>query len=258
MLDNPFQSPGSIEFQQPNPAWRVPWVKILVGLGVLCLLVPMFLPSHRGGRSGVIRNACRNNLKQIGIALLNYKDEHGSYPPAYTVDAAGKPLHSWRTLLLPYLEEQALYKTIDLTKPWDDPVNAKALNTAIGAFLCPATDLPANHTGYLAVVTPQSCLRVGTPTTAAEITDGADKTVVVVEVPNDKSVPWMSPQDVDENYFVNLLLDPDLKNDAGQPVTRPHPGDFCHVVFADAHVEAIDPEKTVAERRAMITISGKD
>ncbi|MEL7264459.1 MAG: DUF1559 domain-containing protein [Planctomycetota bacterium] len=71
--------------------------------------------------------ACSNNVKQIGLGLANYHASWNSFPPAYTVDANGNRLHSWRTLILPYVEQQPLYDRIDLTKPWDDPAHASQL-----------------------------------------------------------------------------------------------------------------------------------
>ena len=78
-------------------------------------------------------------------------------PPAYTVDAKGRPLHSWRTLILPYLEQEPLYQTIDLSKPWNDPANAKALETSLPVFRCPEAVGPQNTTTYLAIVAPNGC-----------------------------------------------------------------------------------------------------
>ena len=60
-----------------------------------------------------------NNIRNITLALLNYADTHKAFPPAYTVDANGNRLHSWRTLLLPYLDQQSLYESIDFSKPWN-------------------------------------------------------------------------------------------------------------------------------------------
>ena len=59
-------------------------------------------------REAVRCQMCRNKMQQIGIALQKYHDQHGSFPPAYTVDADGNPLHSWRTLILPYFGEPKL------------------------------------------------------------------------------------------------------------------------------------------------------
>ncbi len=264
MHDNPFQSPASVEYQPPKPAWRVPWGmigKIALGLLVLLVVIALLLPATRNARPAAYKNACRNQLKQIGLALQNYYDDHGSYPPAYTVDAAGKPLHSWRTLLLPYLEQEALYKQIDLTKPWDDPVNAAAFKTVVGAYDCPAAtfDSEMQRTTYLAVVTPQSCLRGGKSATKQEIADGLDKTVVVIEVPENHAVLWMSPQDADEATFVDVLREVNPDPEPAKRLQWTHMGGIGHALFADGHIEETSStDKTAAERRSMITIAGGD
>jgi len=60
---------------------------------------------------------CKNNLKQIGLAFHDYHDKFGSFPPAYTVDSNGRLLHSWRSLLLPYLAQQSWCVTLRFTHP---------------------------------------------------------------------------------------------------------------------------------------------
>ena len=86
------------------------------------------------------------NLKQIELALFNYESTYHALPPAYTVDAEGNALHSWRTLILPYLDQTQLYEKIDLSKPWNDPVNAEAFNTRVPVFQCPSTAHKDNNT----------------------------------------------------------------------------------------------------------------
>ena len=114
------------------------------------------------------RTRARNRLKDIARALLLYEHDHHALPPAYTTDANGNRLHSWRTLILPYLDERpspddpssftAFYKSIDLTKPWDDPVNARACRDIVASYSCPASTVPHdNKTTYLAILTPNSC-----------------------------------------------------------------------------------------------------
>ncbi len=88
----------------------------------------------------------------------NMRTSTEGLPPAYTTDADGKPLHSWHTLILPYMGESHLYNTIDLTKPWDDPENAAAFETILLVYCCPsAREGEDNRTSYLAIVTPNSC-----------------------------------------------------------------------------------------------------
>jgi hypothetical protein len=101
-------------------------VKVLATLGVLFLLMCLLFPAVRNARPAAYRNTCANQLHQIAIAIHNYVNAHHALPPLYTTDVDGKPLHSWRTLILPYLEEHKLYDSIDLTKSWDDPVNSRA------------------------------------------------------------------------------------------------------------------------------------
>ena len=92
-------------------------------LACIGILVGLLLPAVQAAREAARRMQCSNNMKQIALAMHNYEAVYKAFPPAYTTDANGQPLHSWRTLLLPYMEQQALYSQIDLNKPWDDPVN---------------------------------------------------------------------------------------------------------------------------------------
>ncbi|MDZ7616025.1 MAG: DUF1559 domain-containing protein, partial [Patescibacteria group bacterium] len=69
------------------------------------------------------RRDCLRNMQRITLAMLLYEREHGTLPPAWSVDAQGNPLHSWRVLLLPYLGHEALYKKIRLDEPWDSEHN---------------------------------------------------------------------------------------------------------------------------------------
>src|SRR5206468_2619679 len=92
---------------------------LLAVLGVLALLICLMLPAVRTARPAAYRNQCHNNLKQIALALRNYEELYHALPPAYTTDSNGNALHSWRTLILPFLGERQLYESIDLAKPWD-------------------------------------------------------------------------------------------------------------------------------------------
>src|SRR5579864_1434043 len=65
-----------------------------------CLIPPMGHPPEASWRA-----QCKNNLKYIGQALHNYHDTFGSFPPAYIADSNGRPMHSWRVLLLPFFDQ---------------------------------------------------------------------------------------------------------------------------------------------------------
>ena len=82
-------------------------VELLVVVTILGLLAgALFLTPVRSGRSTAQRTQCLNNLRNIALALINYHENYQALPPAYTVDATGRRLHSWRTLILPYLDQK--------------------------------------------------------------------------------------------------------------------------------------------------------
>ena len=92
---------------KPSSGARFTLVGFLGVLGIIALVIALLLPLARNGAGPAARRAqCTNNLKQIALALHNYEQAYKALPPAYTVDAEGRPLHSWRTLILPYLEEE--------------------------------------------------------------------------------------------------------------------------------------------------------
>jgi hypothetical protein len=188
-----------------------------------------------------------NNLKQIALAIHNYEHEYNCLPPAHIVDASGNPFHSWRTLILPYLEQAELYKSIDLSKPWRDPANATALNTYVSVFHCPASEARQNTTTYLAIAAPDCCFLSSKSRSLAKITDAHDLTLMVIEAGVDNAVPWMAPVDADEPLFMSL----------GPAAKMHHPGgmDACFVSGQVTFLKATTPAPV---RRALISISGND
>ena len=227
------------------------FVKFLALIAIIGLAVALLLPNVRSGREAARRNNCLGHLKQIALALSNYESVHGSYPPAYTVDSDGRRLHSWRTLILPHMEQQALYDQIDLTKPWDDPANEQARNASLSIYQCPShlDDDPehANFTTYLAVVTPDSAIRTADSRSHAELPSPSETLLVIDALPS-QATHWMSPVDADEQLLLNL--DSNSK--------RQHSGDIFLASYADGHVAALSGTIDAAALRAMISASADD
>jgi hypothetical protein len=200
-------------------------IQVLLALGGLGLLLALLGPLNRGsGRGAAQRIQCVNNFKQIGLALHNYEQDHGTLPPAFTVDAKGRPLHSWRTLILPYMEHGRLYDRIDLSKPWDDPVNAQALKDRPSAYDCPSILSPKESTVYLAVVGPDGCFPPTGCRRLAEITDAVSNTLMVVETRSENAVPWMAPLDPNETMIGGITPETKLQHPGEHPpfvATRP-------------------------------------
>jgi len=173
--------------------WQAIVFVAVIVLLVLCPLSAYLPPSRSPGPTG----RCMNSLKQLEFALYNYHDEHGHFPPAYIADSNGKPMHSWRVLILPYLEYQPLYELYDFDEPWDGPNNSKLAAQRPELFACPAdasTD-GTTTTSYVAVVGPKT-MWPGTSTVDVEaIPDGAGNTIHLVEVA-DSGIEWMEPRDL--------------------------------------------------------------
>ncbi|MDX1968245.1 MAG: DUF1559 domain-containing protein [Planctomycetaceae bacterium] len=193
-------------------------IEALVVLVILGVIAAMLVPATRRSREAARRSQCKNYLKQIGLALHNYHDTYGVFPPAYTVDANGGSLHSWRTLLLPYVDQEPLYRKIDLSKAWDDPANSEAQAAIMTCYACPSTTGERSQTTYLAVVTADSCLRPSQSRKLAEITDGSTNTILVIEVRQDQAVHWMSPRDADEQILQNFGPDAKESHTGGRHV----------------------------------------
>jgi prepilin-type N-terminal cleavage/methylation domain-containing protein len=220
-------------------------IELLVVILVIGCLIALLMPATRNASGAARRTECLNHCKQIALALHNYADKYGSLPPVYTVDAAGRPLHSWRTLILPFLEQQALYDRIDLTKPWDDPANAAARATRVPEYQCPSVDIPANYTTYLGLVGNDHCFHPGRACRFADLKGGTSGTAMVVEAAPQHAVPWMAPQDTDGKYLVNLTAESGLAHDPG-----------THIALADGSVQFVSHEVPLAERRALARVVG--
>ncbi|MFO0959559.1 MAG: DUF1559 domain-containing protein [Isosphaeraceae bacterium] len=233
----PVPKPGSLQ-----KSWLI---EILLALGVTGLLVILLLPAISSNCEVSRATQCSRNMRQIALGLQLYHNKYGAFPPAYTVDADGQPLHSWRTLILPFIDEPFLYEDLDLTKPWDDPANARVFETPIGIYLGPESETPRNATTYLAITAAGGWSQPGRPRAIEEITDGPSNTLLLIEVDDRSAVPWGAPIDADLATILNL---------GGKSKTA-HPGGF-HAVFADGRVKFLKASLPAATRRALITIAG--
>jgi prepilin-type processing-associated H-X9-DG protein len=191
------------------------------------------------------RTSCVNKLKQIALAMHNYHDVNQHFPAVASFDKDGKPLLSWRVHLLPFLEQNELYKEFHLDEPWDSEHNRKLIAKMPAIFRCPSTRAELGRTTYVVPVGP-STIFTGGPQgiPIKEINDGTSNTIMVLDAADSHAVIWTQPDD--------------LKVDLKQPragLVEHHPGGF-NAALADGSVRLI--AETVSDKTlaAAFTRSG--
>lgn len=134
---------------RPGPQRRAfTLVELLVVIAIIGILVALLLPAVQSAREAARRMQCNNNLKQIGLAMHNYHDSFRSFP----FGAAGGWGHGWHAYILPYVEQQGLYRIV----PWTDlgwwsgtDANSDALRqlarSAIQTYKCPSDPAPSHE-----------------------------------------------------------------------------------------------------------------
>jgi hypothetical protein len=222
---------------------------VVLGILAVCLLVccgggvMLFFFGRSQVRLTQDRIMSQNNLRQLGVALHNYHDTHKSFPPAVVTDADGKPLYSGRVLLLPFLEQAAVYERFDKSKAWDS-----AENQALSQVVIPTFQDPANKTGspersdYVFVTGKGTAFDGNKSVRLTDMTDGTSNTIVAI-CTSGGPANWAAPQE----WNVESGVVPA----ASQP-------DNIQVLFADGSVQVMKPQHFQQNIRSLASHSGGD
>jgi hypothetical protein len=151
------------------------------------------------------RGLCGRRLRAITHAVLQYESVYGRFPPAYIPDENGRPAHSWRVLILPYLGQESLYGKYDFSEPWDGPHNRQLVDKMPSVFRCPASKDMSPVTNYVAITGPGTVWPGSESCSARDVRDA--ETVLLVEIA-DSDICWMEPRDLrlDEECSENRRL----------------------------------------------------
>jgi hypothetical protein len=147
-------------------------------------------------RGAAGRAQSMNNVKQIALAMHNYHDVFKAFP-AHANYANKKPLLSWRVHILPFIEQDGLYRQFKLDEPWDSPHNKALIKQMPETYRSPlAKNLPAGKTTYLTPVGPNMIFGSPEGMSMLKITDGTSNTILTVEADEAKAVFWTQPEDL--------------------------------------------------------------
>jgi type II secretory pathway pseudopilin PulG len=220
----------------------------LVMAAVIGILVALLLPAIQAAREAARRNQSMNNMKQLMLSLLNYHDAKKMLPANAIYSADGKPLLSWRVAILPYLDQEALYKEFHLDEPWDSPNNKPLIAKIPAVFVEPSYNVAPGKTPYLAIVGEQ-CGFDGTDKglKLQQFTDGTSKTVMLVTANPDRAIEWTKPDD----------LPFDAKNPMAGLAAGPHPGIWL-AAFADGSIHVVNNDTDPQTVKAMFTRNGQE
>lgn len=172
-------------------------IELLVVIAIIAVLIALLLPAVQQAREAARRSSCKNNMRQIGLAVHNYESTHTIFPIGVLGTtgsvAVGNPLTTWQTLILPFVEQANVHSQYNFNVRFDDALNAAVVNRPVPVYLCasqPSTGLvnnlyaPSHYAGNAGTAPggndglfyPLSAVRMG------DILDGTSNTLAAGEI----------------------------------------------------------------------------
>jgi len=240
-------------------------VELLVVIAIIGILIGMLLPAIQSVRESARSIVCRNNLRQVGLALQNYHSSFMQFPAGVTgwrpfgSNDTSKLNLAWSVFILPQLEQKNLYQQLDLTRAYDHPANQAAGSQLISIYQCPSATRVARQEDALGIIDyggiygerinsandpAKGCMIFDDPISISEISDGTSNTLIVSEDSQFSDGQWINGRNVfDQAFQINAA--PEFEND----IRSNHPGG-ANGVFADGHVQFL------SESMEMYTLGG--
>jgi prepilin-type N-terminal cleavage/methylation domain-containing protein len=198
-------------------------IELLVVIAIIAVLAALLLPAVQQAREAARRTSCRNNLKQVGLALMNYESQYHVFPSSSTSridlgvwspNPANYHLHSWVSMILPNLDQGPLYNQLNFSVSALDPLNAATASQIISVYRCPSYSGPqfslsplygrlspsyalrnyaamgATSVGNL-YLSPDGVFYAMSSTRIADLRDGTTHTIFIVETREPSAAVWI-------------------------------------------------------------------
>lgn len=263
-------------------------IELLVVMAIIGVLVALILPAVQSAREAARRTECKSHLSQLGIALHNYHDAHRVFPPGWIGMRAGRPATDggngagWGTMILPHLEQTALFGRFDARLDIHGPVNAAFREVFLPVFVCPTDPAPQSWIsdsplGQIRLATASYVGVSGTGSTNSgvfflnsrvsleRIKDGASNTLLVGErgTVADSGVfsTWVGAVPgigSGSDRIVGGISGPPVSPPSGQNGFSSHHSAGAHFLFCDNHVILVSTSVNPSTIQAAATISARD
>ena len=236
-------------------------VEVLVVIAIIAIIIGLLLPATRRARHASARAQCTNNQKQLMLGMHGYSDVHkGKFPPG-CVGSGATPEErlSWMVAVLPYVEQESLYRQFDLDQDYEGNLGAAA--TRIKVYTCPAgadpesPDPVSHYVGMAGLGSDAPARPAGAPGNGVmgydrqimltEIDDGTSNTIALMETRTDIG-PWARGGPATVRGFES----------AGRSVEDCHEGGGLVVGMADVSVRFLRISTSPAKVAAAITVAG--
>lgn len=251
-------------------------VELLTVIAIIGTLIAVLLPAVQAAREVARRMSCSNNLRQIGVGLHGFHDTYNRFPPGATEHRMiygdeGRQL-AWSALLLPFIEQKAVYDMIDVNAAYDSTKNAHAAAQVLSVYICPSNPHESLHVDGLAVCDyggiygsrlhnvgtyshyPNGVMRYDEATRISDISDGTSCTLIVAEDANSvDNMLWINGDNVFEQmYPINqaALMSSGIPDNE---ISSRHIGGGANGLFADGSVRFLGEEMNLEILNAICT-----
>ena len=217
---------------------RINSVQVGAVIGVVTVFACRPTP-HSVAPEAAFRTQCKNNLKQIGLALHNYHDIHQMFP----TPVQQRFDRSWRVTLLPLLQEEKLYERYNQDAEWDHPSNLPLADELVRSLDCPGRPARVDDqnrflTAYSAVTGPGAAFENGKYIRIREFTDGTTNTLMVTEACG-KQIVWTEPKDVSTKNAVLQINAPGTQLHQSAGIASSYHTDGANVLMTDGSARFI-------------------